>query len=278
MNVFSPRGLLAVDLDGTLVRADGVVEPRDRDALASARRRGVCVTLATGRLAPTTVAIARELDLEAPLICADGAALVCPQRGLVLARRSLGLCAVGALLASIASAGLAPFVCFAEEIVGGLSIAPLAPWLLGYAPSVASSSRLADLAVERADEVVMLLGLGPRERVEVVRPASLPGIAITSFGLGHDGPWALRALRHDAGKGAALARLAARLGVPRERVAAVGDWYNDISMLAWAGRSFAMGGSPPSVQRAAGATLGAPAGCGGGVAEAVERWLDLDEA
>src|SRR5690606_23480875 len=41
------------------------------------------------------------------------------------------------------------------------------------------------------------------------------------------------------GKGATLAALAASLGIARANVAAIGDWYNDISMLAWAGRSFA---------------------------------------
>jgi hydroxymethylpyrimidine pyrophosphatase-like HAD family hydrolase len=45
-------------------------------------------------------------------------------------------------------------------------------------------------------------------------------------------------------------------------------------MLRWAGRSFAMGGSPPEVCAAADGVLEAPAGRGGGVAEAVARWLE----
>ena len=56
-------------------------------------------------------------------------------------------------------------------------------------------------------------------------------------------------------------------------MAAVGNWMNDVSMLVWAGRSFAMQGSPAVVCRAATETLAVPTGAGGGVAEAIERWL-----
>src|SRR5690606_38875408 len=73
------------------------------------------------------------------------------------------------------------------------------------------------------------------------------------------------------GKGATLAALAASLGIARANVAAIGDWYNDISMLAWAGRSFAMGQAPGPVRAAATDVL--EAAWGGGVAEAIARWL-----
>ena len=55
----------------------------------------------------------------------------------------------------------------------------------------------------------------------------------------------------------------------REDVAAIGDWWNDVSMLTWAGRSFAMAHAPEGVRAAATDTLQQRTG----VAEAVERWL-----
>jgi hydroxymethylpyrimidine pyrophosphatase-like HAD family hydrolase len=53
------------------------------------------------------------------------------------------------------------------------------------------------------------------------------------------------------GKGRALARLARRLGIRRRETLAVGDWYNDTDMLAWAGIGVAMGNAPAEVQAAA---------------------------
>src|SRR4051812_46240828 len=65
--------LLAIDIDGTLMRTDGTVDTSDRAAISRARELGIRVTLATGRLPGRTLPLARELGLDAPLICADGA-------------------------------------------------------------------------------------------------------------------------------------------------------------------------------------------------------------
>jgi hydroxymethylpyrimidine pyrophosphatase-like HAD family hydrolase len=273
-----PRRLLAVDLDGTLVRADGVIVERDRAAIARARRAGVAVTIATGRLAPTVIAIARELGLDAPLVCADGAALVCAQSGRVLEATTLPEAALARLVEAFATRALAPFLCFPDGIAGDEAGAALAGWVAGWSTAIETHVELAASVEGRAGEVVMALGIGPRDRVEAAFADAAPilGTAdLAVFGLGEGAPWALRAQPRGAAKHAALARLAARLGVARANVAAVGDWYNDVSMLAWAGRSFAMGHSPEAVRDAAGAVLDATASTGGGVAEAIERWLGV---
>ncbi|MDR7380834.1 HAD family hydrolase [Promicromonospora iranensis] len=52
-------------------------------------------------------------------------------------------------------------------------------------------------------------------------------------------------------KATALERLRARMGVPPEATVAVGDGMNDLDMLRWAGRSYAMGHAPTVVQAVA---------------------------
>jgi hydroxymethylpyrimidine pyrophosphatase-like HAD family hydrolase len=54
-----------------------------------------------------------------------------------------------------------------------------------------------------------------------------------------------------ADKATALADVAARLGVDRRDVLALGDGRNDLEMLRWAGRGVAMADAPPEVQQAA---------------------------
>jgi hydroxymethylpyrimidine pyrophosphatase-like HAD family hydrolase len=54
-----------------------------------------------------------------------------------------------------------------------------------------------------------------------------------------------------ASKGAALVRLSAYLGVPLDRVVAVGDQENDVEMLREAGLGVAMPHAPEPVRRAA---------------------------
>jgi len=54
-----------------------------------------------------------------------------------------------------------------------------------------------------------------------------------------------------ASKGAALARLAEHVGVPLDRVVAVGDQENDLEMLREAGLGVAMPHAPEAVRRVA---------------------------
>lgn len=270
-----PNRLLAVDLDGTLVRSDGLILAIDRAAIDRARSAGAAVTIATGRLAPSAVAAARSLGLDLPVILADGAAFACPRTGRLLESARIAEGALRTLLAVSGAHALVPFVGLADRILAGASGRALAGYVAGWSPRV--------VFVDRFDEalgdgsVVMILALGGEEAVAAALASAerSPGAAVqlATFPLGESGSWALRAQPRRASKGAALARLAARLGIPRARVGAVGDSRNDLSMLAWAGASFAMGHAPPEVRREATCVLRATAETGGGVAEAVERWL-----
>ena len=52
-------------------------------------------------------------------------------------------------------------------------------------------------------------------------------------------------------KATGLARHCENLRIPREHVVAVGDMPNDIPMLEWAGRSYAVANAHPAAQEAA---------------------------
>ena len=73
----APR-LLALDLDGTLLRRDKTIAPVDRDAIRACIKAGVHVAICTGRITLGALPSARELSLTTPMICADGGAL-CPK-------------------------------------------------------------------------------------------------------------------------------------------------------------------------------------------------------
>lgn len=58
-------------------------------------------------------------------------------------------------------------------------------------------------------------------------------------------------MHKDASKGAALQRLAEKRGYRPEEVLAMGNYYNDITMLTFAGKGIAMDNSPVEVKAAA---------------------------
>jgi hydroxymethylpyrimidine pyrophosphatase-like HAD family hydrolase len=72
-------------------------------------------------------------------------------------------------------------------------------------------------------------------------------------------------------KGSALAALAARLGIAREQVIAIGDHENDLPMIEWAGLGLAMGNAIPAAHAIADAVL--PSVEQAGVAWAIEHYI-----
>jgi Cof subfamily protein (haloacid dehalogenase superfamily) len=268
------RYLLAVDMDGTLLKDDKTIAAEDVAAIASAPAHGIAVTIATGRLTTGTLPVARELGLSLPLVCADGAVLIDPVAGNLLSRRSMASEQAAHAVAAIVQHGLVPFVFLADEIHCESSGHPHRPWVETWTRQVVVHGSLAAAAAWREPEAVaMTLGIGSEEAVlraaDQLRAEHAGALDTVHFGLSGSSVWALRSLRSGCDKGAMLARLALDLRLPPSRVAAVGDWYNDLGMFKYAGRSFAMAHAPAQVRDAASDVLRATSVRGGGVAEAI---------
>ena len=118
-----------------------------------------------------------------------------------------------------------------------------------------------------------LLAVVPVDRSE---PSSdhvaelLPDLTVirTTSPLDHRSTWIEVFPRH-VSKSQAAAWLAARHGIPRGQVCAIGNDYNDGDLLQWAGASYVVANAAP-VLRARYDVVGAGGHCG--VAEAVRRW------
>jgi len=65
--------LVAFDIDGTLITSDHIITPRTLRAIKKAKDLGIKVTIATGRHYPSVIRLARKIQINAPLICCDGA-------------------------------------------------------------------------------------------------------------------------------------------------------------------------------------------------------------
>jgi hypothetical protein len=102
------------------------------------------------------------------------------------------------------------------------------------------------------------LFIGHRRDLVVLR-ADLEGLLGDDARLVHTAEHYLELLPVASTKGAALAHLAAHLGVPLDRVVAVGDHDNDLEMVEVAGLGVAMAHAPESVRAVADRVAPAPA-------------------
>jgi hydroxymethylpyrimidine pyrophosphatase-like HAD family hydrolase len=82
----------------------------------------------------------------------------------------------------------------------------------------------------------------------------------------------LDVLHPEASKGAGLSAVAAEQGLTREEVLAVGDNFNDLEMLEWAGTGVLMGNADPGLH-ATGRFHATATNDDDGVAEAIERYV-----
>ncbi len=266
--------LLALDIDGTLLRRDGTIDPRDRAAIARARGAGLSVTLCTGRIWSGTAALAAALGIDLEVVCADGSSVVCARRSLEVEAHALSVAELEDLLGQCAAApGLAPFLLSNHEVRHDLRGAPHLPYVRGWSPELRSLP-----AVTATDDVLMGVALGDRDLIEVTADFMLARhgerLQVIKFPSRRGtGTWALLLRRAGQTKGSAMVALGARLGHAPEELAAVGDWWNDLTMLKAVGRSFAMGQAPAEVAAAANERLSATDETGGGVAEAIARIL-----
>jgi len=259
--------LVAIDLDDTLLNSNFEIGPCARRALALAQERGVMVTLATGRMYRSAQPIARELKLTAPLITYQGA-LVKDAAGREYTHYPVPLTLAREVIRYLQVRGHHINVYINDNLY--------LQHLNDVGTRYASVSRVPAHVV---DDLVEVLALGPPTKVlaiaapeEVDRleqelaPAYAGKLHVTK-----SKPYFLEFSHPLATKGRALALVARQLGVPREAVLAIGDSYNDLDMLAFAGLGAAVGNACPEARAAAGYV--AAAGEDAGVAEIIERFV-----
>lgn len=240
----APR-LIATDLDGTLLRPDGTVSRRTADALVRAADAGIEVVFVTARPPRWLRELADHVAGHGVAICANGAAVLEVGSGRVLAERGMPADLVGGIADRVRDAWGGPQeVHLAAESVDGFAhetrfrsshpVPPGSP-VADRIEDVLSTSTFKLLVLSTrpttdgyADELAAVVGdLG------IVADSGAEGLGEIS------GPGVTKA--------SMLAEWAATRGIDAADVWAVGDARNDLSMLGWAGTSFAMANAHPTV-------------------------------
>lgn len=248
-----PVRLVAIDMDGTLLPSfSQELTPRTARALRAAQTAGITVAIATGRRVAYTAPILEGLGLRAdmPLITSNGAVVSTLagepiDQSLLSSDIARGLCAL-----------LRPFGCM----------------VFTFDKPGRGALVLEDL--EQTHGRIALWVETNRNAIEVVKPlenalldgeAPIQGMVAGSIAKMKQAEEALQAsqwagqcacvrteyaarnlaildlLPAGVSKGWALNRLAARLGVHRRETMAIGDNWNDLEMLEWAGQAVVMG-------------------------------------
>jgi Cof subfamily protein (haloacid dehalogenase superfamily) len=261
--------LLALDLDGTLLRRDHSVDDRDLAVIRELQGAGVTVTIVTGRLSSGAAGAARACAIEGAIGCVEGSHLVEVASGTTLHHHGMDPAAAALVRTTFAAHGLASFVFDATGIHHDHAGAPYAGYVSTWSPNLRVVEE--ELAWQTEPLGAVAIGdEGPVTAAHAALRAHADRLYTVSFPV-YAAPGRHAVLVRAAGptKGTALAELCRHAGCTLAEAVAVGDWLNDVPMFEVAGRSFAMGSAPEAVRAKATDALATIAGDGGGIAEAV---------
>ncbi len=263
---FPPARLLATDIDGTMLRADGTLSARVREALHRAVAAGIEVVPTTGRPALICREVHEWTGLDGFWIYANGA--VTRHRGRDETVRTWFFDAdiARTLVADVRA--VLPQAGFAIEF--DTSVA----WERGFehtVPNPPPNDPIDDVvdALDEPVQKVLVFAAG----VPVDTLHRLVADAVGDDGVvSYSGLAFVEVAAKLVTKATAVAALAEDLGIRREEVVTVGDNHNDLPMLEWTPRSFAMGNATADAAETASATL--PTSDEDGLAVLIDRLID----
>ncbi|WP_066633414.1 Cof-type HAD-IIB family hydrolase [Desulfolucanica intricata] len=259
--------LVAIDLDDTLLDQDLKISERAKKAIWRARERGVLVTLSTGRMYRAALPLAQELEIDLPLITYQGALVVNALSGEILQHLPVPLEYAREIIAGIKPLGY-HINLYLNDI---LYVEKKTPESDSYEKiSRAEAQPVGDLLkfLQEDPTKVLIIAKEPQldRLIEEFKPRFGVNIHITK-----SKPNFLEFSHPMATKGHALAFLAEKYGIKHEEVMAIGDSYNDLEMIAYAGLGVIVGNARPDVKKHADYVTEAL--YGDGAAEAIEKFV-----
>ena len=250
--------LLALDLDGTLLDSMGAVTDENRAAIRAAEEAGVLVTIATGRRFRDARPVGIELELNAPLVTHNGALVKYAESLETVAASLLGLDATREIVRVGKQFGGNALVS-ADPHGKGTMLYDIVPddniplqryieWakLLHGDEAEKAVMHVSDLHAALSEyEVIHISFSGPCEPMSrmlwflddelgnavKILPTIYPKLDFTLIDI----------LPPDASKGTGVEKLAILNNLTPEEVMVIGDNFNDIDMLEFAGTPVVMG-------------------------------------
>lgn len=277
-----PIRLLTVDIDGTLLNPQFQISETDLAAMQRAHRLGVEIMLVTGRRHAFALPIARQLGFDFWLISSNGAvtrslAGETFHRDMLPAETCRKLCAVMREFRGHT------VLTFDQESKGALVLEHMNDLNESIQRWLEKNAQFIDYVIPIENSLVcnpvQAMFCGPMARMrQAMAVLAASGLENEITVLRTEYPardlLMIDVLNRQCSKGHAVERWAQYRGIPREQVMAIGDNYNDVEMLAFAGVPFIMGNAAEDLRQNGWKLTRSNAESG--VAAAIEQVLGAD--
>lgn len=242
--------LVALDVDGTLLNDEHEITEVTRNTVMEAARQGIEIVLCTGRGPLNSIPFMESMGLGGYVISHNGAATVEVETKRIVHQFGMEQAELDPFMTYCRERGVhfdintafEMYVDNVEELAG-----PVRHMYENYLMMPSNLPAWEELP----DPVVKFTAFGePGDMDAVLKDWSIWTMTLNML---RSGEYFIDLMHAEASKGSALKQLAAKRGYRQEEVLAIGNYYNDITMLTFAGMGIAMDNSPVEVKAAANA-------------------------
>lgn len=270
--------LLVLDIDGTLAGESNQISPRVLEAIRQAKQRGIAVAIATGRMYQAALRFHQAIESTLPLMAYQGALIKCPLTQTLHRHtplpRPLALEILAYLAPMEAQADLSIHLYIDDQLHVRAIIEDTEAYAerSGVQP-IAVGDLSALMQTQARLETTKLLALSSNTHLlSQIQDSLAQRYPSQDLYLTRSVDYFVEATHPLANKGDAVRFVAENLlDLKPDQVMTVGDNFNDLEMLRYAGLGVAMGNAPLPVQQAA--DWVAPDVEEDGVAVAIEQFL-----
>lgn len=240
--------LIALDVDGTLLNDDHEISEQTIQTIQEVASRGAEIILCTGRGPQNSIPFMEKMGLEGYVISHNGAATVKVDTKEIVHQFPMDAIGLDPYSDFCRSRGIhfdvnTAFEMFVDSVEGlQVEVRSMYENFLMLPSDLPAWSDLQDPVVKYTmfgeskviDEAYQELSTWTHE-----------------FNMLRSGEYFIDLMHSDASKGNALKMLASKRGIQQEEILAIGNYYNDLTMLTYAGKGIAMDNSPLEVKAAA---------------------------
>jgi len=233
--------LIVSDVDGTLTNRDNEVGGETTELVKKLREKGVLFTFATQRIHSSIVPFARNLGIDIPIITVNGALLKTLNNKVVSSSVIKEKFVDRALILADRFFVRIAF-CYGDEIIYTEDNSVLRDFMY----RLGTDYRLVDSYRNYKDNVLEIIMLGNEKKVmkyiqnKMNFPAKFFLTAKYYRSSSKLGVYHLEARKSGTNKKTGMTKLAKHMGISKNEVAVLGDWFNDRDLFEFGGFNVAL--------------------------------------